>query len=440
MKDRHRSGITVAIIGAGSTYTPMIVQELSERQEVLPVEELRLFDVDESRLAVVSGFCRRLVDRRVKIRRSRSLGAAVDGADFVVSQIRVGQLAARHQDILLGRRHGLIGQETTGVGGLAKALRTILPTLKICRAMRHRAADGAWLINFTNPSSIITEAVLKHGGVRCVGLCNGPLGMAEQIAADLGVEASKVRLDYVGANHLGWVRGVRVAGRDATAAAGRKFRENWRAPHLLAQQSSPVFEKAIGLPYSAYLHYYYYTGAMFDTIHSKKRTRAQEALAIERVLLRKYADPRTGGIPQELSKRGGSGYNLVAADVMESIANDRGDLRIVNVANGGAVAGIEPDACVEITARVSRDSIRPVRFGRLEPQFRGLLQVVKAYEELAVKAGVEGDPAAALHALVLHPLGPTAETATAVLRDLLDTHSRYLPQFTAARLRRFFET
>ncbi len=437
MRRRQKSGIVVAVVGAGSTYTPMIVKELASRQKKLPTAELRLYDIDRKRLDTVAGFCHRLWGDAIRMKTPRSLRGALEGADFVLSQFRVGGLQARHRDIKLGLRYDLIGQETTGVGGFAKALRTIPATLAVCREMRRHAARNAWLINFTNPSAIITEAVLKHGGVRSIGLCNGPFNLRKAIAASLGAEFRDVRMDYVGSNHLGWVQRVLLKGRDATARL-RRLRARHRPANILALQSSAIFERAMGLPYNSYLRYYYYTGSMLAKLKSRKRTRAQEALAIEKVLLRKYADKRLMEMPEELRKRGGGGYNMVAADIVDGIVNDRRNLQVVNVQNRGAVDGIRDDAVVEITGRVSRAGASPVRIGALAPQFRGLLQVVKAYEELAVEAGVNGDLEAALHALVIHPLGPGAKRAASFLKELLRINGRYLPQFTVAARKRFF--
>jgi 6-phospho-beta-glucosidase len=338
---------------------------------------------------------------------------------------------------MLGLRHGLIGQETTGVGGFAKALRTIPPTLEICRAMLKYAADGAWLVNFTNPSGLITEAALKHGGVRSVGLCNGPFNLRNSVARQLKADPKDVIVDYVGANHLGWVRGARLRGRDVT---GRLRRAHARAVAKSAcdPDRDPVFRRVMSLPYNGYLNYFYYTETMLRKLREAKLSRAEEVAAIERELFRKYADPAVSTIPEDLKKRGGHSYNLVAANLIEAITRDLGDVLIVNVQNGGAVENIERDATVEVTCRVGAGGARPMFRGALPAQFRGLLQVVKAYEELAVEAGAKGDLEAALHALIVHPLGPTACGAARLLRDLLRVNRGYLPQFGAPAAKRFF--
>ena len=437
MAQGRRTGIVAAVIGSGSSYTPMIVREFAKRSATLPVEELRLYDVDRRRQKIVGDFCKRLEGDRIPVTLARSLPKAVEGAHFVMSQFRVGQLAARHRDIMLGLKYDLIGQETTGVGGFAKALRTIPATLAVCRAIRRHGAPGAWLVNFTNPAAIITEAVLKYGDVPCVGLCNGPWGIQRRLADDLNEKYEDLELDYVGSNHLAWVRGVRLAGRDITARV-RRMHANYVEKNIPKMQRDPVFERAVGLPYNGYLQYYYYTEEMLDKLRHKKRTRAQEALAIERKLLRKYANPRTQDLPEELGKRGGSGYSLVAVNIVEAIANNLDNVQIVNTRNGDAVEGVEEDAVVEISSRIGKTGARPIPYGKLEAPYRGLLQVVKAYEELAVQAGVKGDLEAALHALVIHPLGPTADHASALLKDLLRINRDHLPQFTQAKIRRFF--
>ena len=436
MSAQHRTGIVVATIGAGSSYAPMIAKELADRLDRLPVAELRLYDIDRARLRIVTEFARRLWGRDLRVVSPPSLPKALDGADFVLSQFRVGGLQARHQDIRLGLKYDLIGQETTGIGGFAKSLRTIPAILKVAAAMQ-KHCPRAWLINFTNPSSIITEAALTHGRVKCIGLCNGPYGARQAIADSLKVDPADVDLAYAGANHLNWVRGVKVKGRDVTATVRRSHLRD-RAKNIPDSSCDPTFERIIGLPYSGYLGYYYYTPSIMKQLRRKKRSRAQEALAIERTLFKKYADPRTTSIPKELEKRGGAGYNIVAVNVIEALANDLGNKQIVNTANAGAIEGIKPDAVVEITCKISAAGARPIHFGPLEPQFRGLLQIVKAYEELAVQAGAAGDLEAALHALVLHPLGPSAENAVRVLRDLLKVNRQYLPQFSAAKVRKFF--
>lgn len=427
----------MAVIGSGSSYTPMIVSEMAARRDRLPVAEIRLYDIDRRRQDIVAGFCRRLFGDSIRIIVPRTLSKAVDSADFVLSQFRVGGTQMRHKDTMLGIRYDLIGQETTGIGGFAKALRTIPATLEVCAAMRKHASPDAWLLNFTNPSGIITETVLKYGGVRSIGLCNGPFNLRRSLARQLKVDPKDVIVDYVGANHLGWVRGVRVRGRDLSAKS-RRAHVRYTAVNVPDPGRDQVFRRVMSLPYNSYLNYYYYTESMLKKIKEAKLSRAQRVARIEKALFAKYASPKTGTIPEDLRKRGGQSYNLVAANLVDAIVNDRNDVHIVNVQNRGAVEHIEDDSTVEITCRVSARGARPTFKGKLPPQFRGLLQVVKAYEQLAVEAGVKGDLEAALHALVIHPLGPTAGSASRLLKDLLRINASYLPQFKPSAVRTFF--
>jgi len=430
-------GIVIAIIGSGSSYTPMIVAEMATRTERLPIAEIRLFDIDLRRQAIVSGFCRRLVGDKLNLTSPASLHAAVDGASFVLSQFRVGGTSLRHKDILLGTKYGVIGQETTGIGGFAKALRTIPATLEICAAMRKYADNNAWLLNFTNPSGIITETALKYGGIRSLGLCNAPFGLRGSIAEKLHARPEDVLVDYAGANHLGWVRRVLLKNKDVSDRV-RRAHVTHLAANIPGTDSDPVFRRIISLPYNSYLDYFYYEDAMRAKIRKAKLSRAEEVAKVEKTLFRKYASPATRGMPDDLKKRGGASYNLVAAGVIESISRDLNDIAIVNVQNNGAIEHIEDKAVVEVTCRVSATGATPLFRGALPPQFRGLLQVVKAYEELTVEAGVHGDLESALQALIVHPLGPTASTASALLKELLQINARYLPQFRKSAIQRFF--
>ena len=435
---RNTQGMVITVIGSGSSYTPMIVQELATRIARLPIAEIRLFDIDTPRQVMVAGFCRRLIGDQIKLTTPASLKAAVSGATFVLSQFRVGGTAMRHKDIQLGTRYDLIGQETTGIGGFAKALRTIPATLEVCAAMRKYAAKDAWLLNFTNPSGIITETALKYGGVRSIGLCNGPFNLRAAIAKTLRTNPEDVVVDYVGANHLGWVRNVFLHDKNVTDRV-RKAHVSYLTANIPNAHSDPVFRRIMSLPYNSYLDYFYYEEAMLQKIREARASRAQVVAKVEKALFRKYANPATKEMPDDLKKRGGASYNLVAANLIESISRDLNEVHIVNVQNHGAVEHIEDQSTVEVTCRISAKGATPLFRGALPAQFRGLLQAVKAYEELTVEAGVKGDLEAALHALMVHPLGPTACTASALLKDLLRVNAQYLPQFKPNAMQRFFK-
>lgn len=434
----RRSGIVLSVIGSGSSYTPMIVREMSDRKERIGLEEIRLYDIDPRRQDIVAGFCRRLAGDKVKVTVARKLRQVLDGADFVLSQFRVGGTQMRHKDIMLGVKYGLIGQETTGIGGFAKALRTIPATMELCEGIRRWASKDAWLLNFTNPSGIITEAALKYGGVRSMGLCNAPFNLRKAVAKQIKADPKDILIDYVGANHLGWVRSVRHKGVDVSDKV-RKAHVNHVAKNVPDPDRDQVFRRVMSLPYNGYLNYFYYTESMFKKIRKAKLSRAEEVALIEKALFKKYADPSTMQIPEELSKRGGQSYNLVAANLVDAMVNDLNDIHTVNIRNGGTVEDIKDDAVVEVTCRVDARGPRAVFRGALPPQFRGILQVVKAYEELTVEAGVHGDLEAALHALIVHPLGPTAGYASKLLKDLLAINRMYLPQFRKSDIGKFFK-
>lgn len=413
----------VTVIGGGSTYSPELVEGLIARHAALGLTELWLMDIDAERLRVVGGFAQRMVSHAgaaFVVKTTGDLDEAVSGADFVVTQIRVGQQPARHQDILLGLRHGLIGQETTGVGGFAKALRTIPAMRVIAEAVQTRAPD-AWLINFTNPSGLITEALHKLGVTRLIGLCNIPIGIQMDLALYLQCDPDRLRLDYVGLNHLSWVRRVWLDGRDLLpelieALAGGS------GPLMIPELDyGPEFIRALGALPCPYLRYFYATGTMFRELSEAPKSRAEEVMEIEAALLAKYADPAVVAKPPELEQRGGAFYSKIAVDLIDAIRNDKPGLHIVNVPNRGALDGIGPDQTVEVPSMVGKAGVTPLRIGPVEPRFLGLMQAVKAYETLAVEAGLESNYGKALMALSVHPLCG-APKAKAVLDDLLVTH------------------
>jgi len=417
----------IAVIGGGSTYSPELVDGLITRERELGVREVALQDVDPERLEVLAGFAQRLTHHAgssIRVTAHRERQGALTGADFVVTQLRVGGQEARHQDTLLGLRHGLIGQETTGVGGFGKALRTIPVMKELVRDLRAHCPE-AWLINFTNPAGLITEALHRLGVRKLVGLCNIPIGMQMDIATALGVAAERVRLDYVGLNHLGWVRRVWLDDQEIT---GRviEFIEDLAAHGAPANFDiedfayPPGFLKTLGFLASPYLRYFYLEQFMLAKLKKEAKTRAQEVMEIERELLRLYRDPAQVTKPEALAKRGGAYYSKIAVELIAAIHQDRRSVHIVNVPNQTAVTGIGPDQTVEIPCRVGRERIEPLPVGEVQEEIMGLIRQVKAYETLAARAGIEGSDRLAFLALVNHPLC-RPEKARAVLDDIKKT-------------------
>jgi len=417
--------VKVAVIGGGSTYTPELIEGLIAHREDLGLSEVALMDIAAERLGVVGDFCRRMVEHAgagFQITDTTELGPALDGAGFVLTQVRVGGQAGRHKDIQLGLRHGLVGQETTGVGGFAKALRTVPVILDICREMESRCPD-AWLINFTNPSGLVTEAILKHGRKRAIGLCNNPINLKIDVAKYLGVEVGQVELDYIGLNHLSWVRKILVDGKDMLPQALEAITGAGRPANIPEELDYPPgFIRALGMIPSSYLRYYYQTGKAVAELQKKKKSRAEEVMGVEEELLKVYRDPSTNEKPEALAKRGGANYSRAAFELIRAIHLDLSEIHVVNVQNQGTVAGLPPECAVEVACRVDAQGAHPLPLDPPEPQIRGLMQHVKAYEELAVEAAVTRSRRTAVMALCAHPLVADAELSEILVKEIENDH------------------
>ncbi|NMB11677.1 MAG: 6-phospho-beta-glucosidase [Firmicutes bacterium] len=412
----------IAVIGSGSTYTPELVEGLIAHGSELGLKSLYLMDINSERLRVVGGLVGRMVAKagnsfRVELTESRR--EAVAGADFVLTQLRVGGQQARHTDTILCLEENLIGQETTGPAGFAKALRTIPVMLDICKDMRE-LAPNAWLINFTNPSGIITEAILKYGGVRGIGLCNIPIGIQTRIAQQFQVDHEAVDLEYVGLNHLAWVRKIWVNGQDVSAQVLSS--EQYQAANIPELSLPKEFLGALGMVPNSYLRYFYLTDEMLRDLKAREKTRAQQVMEIEAALLEKYEDSHLADKPEELSKRGGAHYSTAAVSLIRSIVGNAEKHHIVNVQNNGAIVDLPPEAVIEVNASVDSRGAHPLAVGRLEPEIRGLIQHVKAYEELTVEAAVHSDYSKALLALANNPLVDSVNKAKRLLDRFIEVH------------------
>jgi len=419
-------GLKIAIVGGGSTYTPELVEGFAARADILAVDELVLLDVDPERLQVVGGLAARILRRRGwtgHLTLTEDRDRALDGAGFIVVQLRIGGQAARLVDETLPLRFGCVGQETTGAGGFAKALRTVPVVLELAEEVARRSAPGAWLIDFTNPVGIVTQALLDEGH-RAVGLCNVAIGFQRRFARLLGVGPDRVELEHVGLNHLSWELAVRVDGVD-------------RMAELLDRHLGAIAAE-IGLPGdlilalgaipSYYLRYYY----LADVVVAEERagpSRAEEVIAIERELLDLYRDPALEGTPALLEQRGGAFYSEAAAQLIASLYAGAGDIQVVDVRNAGAIPDLPDDAVVEVPARIDRDGARPIRLAPLAPDMLGLIQQAKAYERLAARAALSGDRVVALRALLANPLVGRYSVAAPLLDALLEAGRDHLPRF-----------
>ena len=419
-------GLKIAVVGAGSTYTPELVQGFAARSERLPMDELVLLDPDEQRLEVVGGLARRMLARAGfggRLELTGRLEEALDGADFVIVQLRVGGQAQRRIDETLPLEFGCIGQETTGPGGFAKALRTVPVVLDIAEETARRAAPGAWLVDFTNPVGIVTQALLDQGH-RAIGLCNVAIGFQRRLAAQFVVEPHRVELGHVGLNHLSWLRAVRV---DRVDRLPELLEEHAEA--LAAEVELPVeLLRLLGAIPSSYLRYYYLTGEVLDE-QRRRPSRAEEVAEIELELLRLYRDPALDTKPALLERRGGAFYSEAAAQLVASLHDGTGDVQVVDVRNDGAIPDLPDDAVVEVPARVDAAGAHPLPQDPLPPELLGLVQQMKAYERLTVAAARGGDRALALESLLANPLVADYRVAVPLLDALLRASRGHLPRF-----------
>jgi 6-phospho-beta-glucosidase len=416
----------IAVIGGGSTYTPELVSGLSRERERIDVRELVLQDIDEERRRVVGGLAARMLDAQAfegGLEITDDLDRAVDGADFVLIQIRVGGQDARLLDETVPLACGCVGQETTGAGGLAKALRTVPVVLEIAERVRELAADDAWIVDFTNPVGIVTRALLDHDH-RAVGLCNVAIGFQRSFARLLGVEPERVHVDQVGLNHLSWVRFVRLDGRDVL-------------PELLAAHGDEIADQVniarrlideLGVVPSYYLHYFY----AHDQVVAEQLEaipRAAAVAEIERELLQLYRDPALVTKPRLLERRGGAFYSEAAIGLVGALAADAGETHVVDVRNEGTIGGLAADDVVEVPARVDRRGAAPLAQPPVAPELLGLMQHVAAYERLAARAALSGEPAAVRKALLGHPLIGQHPLSEELADRLLEAGASNLPQF-----------
>lgn len=422
----YGEAVKITVVGGGSTYSPELLHGLAERAAALDLREVVLTDLDAARLQVVGGFAERMVKKlapQVRVHTSADLDDALEDADFVVVQVRVGGQAARLEDERLGLRHGIIGQETTGVGGMCKALRTIPVLLDIAQRTQ-RLAPRATLINFTNPVSVVTQALLVHAPkVRTVGLCNIPLSQRMEIAAHLGVSAEHVVLDSVGLNHLSFIRGVTVKGQDVLPRlieeVATLLKGGHRPKNIPDLDFPPELLTALGMIPSDYLRYFFMAPETIAEQASQEELRAQEVMKIEEELLDYYKEPTNDARPEALTKRGGAFYSHAALEIIEAVHGDTPQRLIVNVRNAQTVPELPPEACIEVPCLVGRDQITPLPQAALPPEIRGLIQHVKAYEELTVQAALSGLRRDVYLAVLTHPLTQGAAQASRITDDIM---------------------
>jgi 6-phospho-beta-glucosidase len=413
----------LAVIGGGSTYTPELVDGIA-RTPQLGVTELVLSDPAGDRLALIGTLAQRMLEREghpATLSITTDLDRAVEGADVVLIQLRVGGQAARLVDETFPLACGCVGQETTGAGGLAKALRTVPVVLEVADRVRRLAAPGAWIVDFTNPVGIVTRALLDEGH-RAVGLCNVAIGFQRWFAELLGVGPARVQLDHVGLNHLSWERGVLLDGVDVLPALldgyGEAIADRIQLPEKVVRR--------LGVVPSYYLRYFYAHDAVVRELQAEQ-PRAARVAEIEQQLLDLYADPTLNTKPKLLTERGGAFYSEAALDLVTSLVGDRGDVQVVDVRNQGTFDFLPDDAVIEVPARVTAQGASPLPLtAPLDPLFAGLMAHTAAYEELALEAARHGGRDRVFKAMLAHPLIGQIEQAERLTDTLLADNHDYL--------------
>ncbi|MFE1443463.1 6-phospho-beta-glucosidase [Streptomyces sp. NPDC058739] len=413
----------LTVVGGGSTYTPELIDGFARLRDTLPVEELVLVDPDTERLALVGGLAARIFARQGhpgRIVTTSGLDAGVDGADAVLLQLRVGGQAARERDETWPLECGCVGQETTGAGGLAKALRTVPVVLDIAERVRRTNPD-AWIIDFTNPVGIVTRALLRAGH-KAVGLCNVAIGLQRKFAALLETDPGEIHLDHIGLNHLTWETGVRLGGPEGEDVLPRLLAEHGETVAADLRLPRPLLER-LGVVPSYYLRYYYAHDEVVSELRTKP-SRAAEVAEMERRLLTMYGDPQLDTKPELLAKRGGAFYSEAAVDLAASLLGGGGSpYQVVNTLNRGTLPFLPDDAVIEVQAAVGPKGAAPLPVAPVDPLYAGLMANVTAYEDLALAAALRGGRERVFRALLAHPLVGQYEYAER-LTDSLLAHNR----------------
>ncbi len=435
--------IKIVTIGGGSSYTPELIEGFILRQKELDIKELWLVDIEEGRekLEVVGEMAKRMVkaaglDWEVHLTLDRR--AALKDADFVTTQFRVGLLDARIKDERIPFKHGMIGQETNGAGGMFKAFRTIPVILDIIKDMEE-LCPNAWLVNFTNPAGMVTEAAIKVGGwKKTVGLCNVPIGSYTQNHEVLGNKDDSLYHKYAGLNHFHWHKVWDKKGNDRTPELIEKIFNpavaNASSEVANIQEIPFIYEqvKSLGMLPCGYHRYYYITEQMLEVglkDYQENKTRAEVVKGTEAELFELYKDPNLDYKPEQLTKRGGTHYSDAACELIASIVNDKQTVMVVSTQNNGTITDLPYDSIVEVTSVITAHGPEPMNFGGFGPEARGILQLMKSMEELTIKAAVTGDYNTAVQAFTVNPLVTSGNVAVELLNEMLLAHKDYLPQF-----------
>ncbi len=413
------------IIGAGSTYTPELIEGLNRYKDSISFDEIMLYDINQDRLEIMYNFVQRYAHKlgyKTNFTKTASLIEAVQHASFVNTQIRVGGNESRYKDEIIPLHHGLIGQETTGAGGFMKALRTIPVMLEIAKAVE-KYAPNCWIINYTNPTGLVTEAITTHTNAKIAGFCSGGIFPKMWSKKALHKEYPSVQYNYIGLNHMNFTYDLKFDGTPATP----------EELFAVAKQNDAIdlnLVKLLNCIPSPYLQYYYHTDKKYQQLKQASQTRAQEVMSLEQEIYKELQDPNSYDKPKSLSKRGGGGYSEVAIGFVNAIYNNIDTEMIVNTPNNGAIPYLPDNAVVEVNCMVNRNGIVPLVKKDPPKSVWGLIAAVKNYEQLAVEAAVKGDYNTAKLALLAHPLVHDYEKVEVLISELFQANKDYLSQFT----------
>lgn len=420
--------LKAAVIGAGSTYTPELIEGFIDRRESLNFQSFYLMDIDKNKLEIVGGLAGRMLEAKGftgKLVLTTDLDETLTGADYVFAQIRVGMLPARIRDEKIPLKYGLLGQETTGAGGFMNALRTVPVMMDIASKMEKLAPD-AWLVNFSNPSGIVAEALLNYSKIKMLGLCNGPINMLADIREKLG--GKDFAYDYVGLNHLSWITSVRSEGEEMLEQMKRASSSSLK--NIPEISYDPALVQAVPYIPIGYLSYFYLRDEQLQKCLDAEKTRGEVCVEIEASLLEKYKNPVLAEKPAELSQRGGALYSTAAVSAVDAIENDKNEYHVVDVKNKGVLPFLADDDVVEVKCLLDKNGATPVPVQNLGNEYVcGLIRAVKSYEKLAVTAALSGSRDDALAAMLVHPLIGDFKRAKGALDEMLEANREYLPRF-----------
>ena len=438
----NKDGVKIVTIGGGSSYTPELVEGFIKRYAHLPVKELWLVDIEAGRekLETVGALAKRMVKKAgvpMKIILSYDRREALKDADFVTTQMRIGRLPARVLDERIPLSHGMIGQETNGAGGMFKAFRTIPVILAIVKDIEELCPD-AWLINFTNPAGMVTEAILRYTNFKkAIGLCNVPVNMVAGFAKMLNVDESQVTMQIQGVNHFIFATDVFVDGVSRfdellNQYAHLKLEDTIQMKNFVSLPYSPSFIKGLNAIPCPYHNYYFFTKEQLEEELEQFKTgtvRGEVVSKTEEELFELYSHEELQEKPEQLAMRGGAKYSDAACNLIASIYTNKGDIQYVDVRNNGAIADLPMDSAVEVACRITANGPQPIATGTLKLPISGYVQMMKTFERLVIEAAIKGDRDLAVTALNMNPLCPSDEIANTVIDELLEAHKDYLPQF-----------